>query len=450
MPSFATQVRGLQPSPAMPRDVARRPATAGPVGNQAALRRLTAVAPRVQAKLEIGAVDDPLEREADGVADAVMRMAAPPAGPTAPPPAGLTGSPPRLMRKCAACEADDKTQPLQTKPAGPPGAVLNVAPAPVHRVVRQSGRPLDAATRGFFEPRFGLDLGAVRVHAEADAGDAARAVGARAFTVDENIVFAPGEFAPSSAGGRHLLAHELAHVMQQRDGVTPERVQRAPPDKICAPPPVTPLTHPDHVSQTLIDRLTGKFVKIDGDTGEGCSPVPYPASAGEKVCTVGYGHQIPGCGIIDKSTGALPTADARKEAATVKLREPDNPKAKPRSLRPSEWLGCECSAPVITCPAQGEAMLKDDVRLSGEAWVHAHVKPGLDQAQFDALVDLVLHHGSIDQPFIDELNKYWCSSEGWNYLRDVYLQQNLSPQGSTVILPAFVKRRLLRVWPLAT
>jgi GH24 family phage-related lysozyme (muramidase) len=442
MSSFATPVRGVQVPPAVSRDVARRPDSAGPIGNQAALRRLSAVGPRVQAKLEIGAVDDPLEREADAVAGAVMRMAAPPAR--------LTGALPQVSRKCADCEEADKKQTVQTKPAGLPGAVPNMAPPQVRAVVRQSGRPLDAATRGFFEPRFGLDLAAVRVHTESRAGDAARSVGARAFTVGENIVFAPGEFAPGSAGGRHLLAHELAHVVQQRGGVAPERVRRAPPVKICEPPPVTPLTHPDHVSQTLIDRLTGKFVKIDGDTGEGCSPTPYPASAGETVCTVGYGHQIPGCAIIDKSTGSKPTADARKEAAAVKVREPDDPKAKPRSLRPSEWLGCECSAPVVTCPQQGEAMLKDDVRNSGEAWVHAHVRPGLDQAQFDALVDLVLHHGSIDQPFIDEMNKYWCTSEGWNYLREVYLKQNLSLQGSTVILPAFVKRRLLRVWPIAT
>jgi len=80
------------------------------------------------------------------------------------------------------------------------------------------------------------------------------------------------------------------------------------------------------------------------------------------------------------------------------------------TLRPSECLGCECSAPVISCPDQDETILKDDVRRSGEAWVHAHVKPGLDGPQFDALVDLALHHGSIDQPFIDEMNKYWCSS----------------------------------------
>jgi hypothetical protein len=56
----------------------------------------------------------------------------------------------------------------------------------------------------------------VRVHAEGHAGEAARKVGARAFAVGQHIVFAPGAFAPASASGRHLLAHELAHVVQQQ------------------------------------------------------------------------------------------------------------------------------------------------------------------------------------------------------------------------------------------
>jgi GH24 family phage-related lysozyme (muramidase) len=93
-------------------------------------------------------------------------------------------------------------------------------------VIGQSGRALDVPTRAFFEPRFGIDLSAVRVHAEGHAGEAARAVRARAFAVGEHIVFASGAFAPASASGRHLLAHELAHVVQQR-GAAPS-VARQP------------------------------------------------------------------------------------------------------------------------------------------------------------------------------------------------------------------------------
>jgi hypothetical protein len=434
MMSFATPVRAVQArTPGLP-GKARLADTVAHAGNQAALRRLSGI----QAKLEVGAVDDPLEREADAVADAVMGMAA------APP---LRAAAPRVSRKCAACEEEEK-QTLRPKPAGPPSAVSTVAPPQVHDVVSQPGRQLDAATRGFFEPRFGLDLSAVRVHSEGHAGEAARAVGARAFAVGENIVFAPNQFAPSSVSGRHLLAHELAHVVQQRGGA-PGRVRRAPPANTCAAP-VGPPAQPAHVSDTLIDRMTGGYAKKDGDNGEGCVPTPYPAGNGEKVCTIGYGHQIRDCPTLDASTGAPPTSGAVNDANTPKLRDPGKADAKPRRARPSEWLTCKCAGKAVKCPDEARQILKSDVSNSGEAWVHAHVQPDLDGPKFDALVDLTLHHGSVDKSFLDEINKYYCTPEGWNYLREVYLKQNLTPEGSTVISPGFVKRRQLRVWPVAT
>src|SRR6185437_7657208 len=96
-------------------------------------------------------------------------------------------------------------------------------PSPVGPVVdaalRSPGAPLDAATRAFIEPRFGYDFSHVPVHADARAGDSARALGAAAFTVGSHIVFAPGRYQPATSAGRYLLAHEAAHVVQQtRDG----------------------------------------------------------------------------------------------------------------------------------------------------------------------------------------------------------------------------------------
>lgn len=99
------------------------------------------------------------------------------------------------------------------------------APPIVDAVLRSSGRPLNGATRAFFEPRFGRDFGAVRVHADARASEAARSVDARAFTVGSTIVFGRGEYSPDTAEGRTLLAHELTHTAQQ--GATAERpIQR--------------------------------------------------------------------------------------------------------------------------------------------------------------------------------------------------------------------------------
>ena len=69
--------------------------------------------------------------------------------------------------------------------------------------------------RSYFEPRFGHDFSQVRVHADAEATSAARAVQARAYTFGRNIVFGDGEYAPETPAGRRLLAHELTHVVQQ-------------------------------------------------------------------------------------------------------------------------------------------------------------------------------------------------------------------------------------------
>lgn len=90
--------------------------------------------------------------------------------------------------------------------------VLERAPAPAGL---GDGAPLGAATRADLEARFGRDLGAVRVHSDDDAHEAAKAIGARAFTMGPHVVFAHGAYAPETEAGRRLLAHELAHVMQQ-------------------------------------------------------------------------------------------------------------------------------------------------------------------------------------------------------------------------------------------
>ncbi|HEY2474813.1 MAG TPA: DUF4157 domain-containing protein, partial [Candidatus Cybelea sp.] len=80
------------------------------------------------------------------------------------------------------------------------------------------GVALEHETRSFFEPRFGCDFSQVRVHYGSSAGEAAEAIDAESYTVGEHIVFAPGRYQPQSRGGALLLAHELAHVVQQRRG----------------------------------------------------------------------------------------------------------------------------------------------------------------------------------------------------------------------------------------
>lgn len=132
-----------------------------------------------------------------------------------------------LQRKCACggaaglggdCE-ECSSQRLQRKPAGV--EQTETIPPIVHEVLHSSGEPLDAGERAFLEPRFGHDFSRVRIHRDARAGESARAVNALAYTVGQDVVFGAGQYAPATMGGRKLLAHELAHVLQQRNATYP-------------------------------------------------------------------------------------------------------------------------------------------------------------------------------------------------------------------------------------
>jgi hypothetical protein len=90
------------------------------------------------------------------------------------------------------------------------------ADASVSEVLRSQGRPLDGATRSFFESRFGHDFSGVKVHTDARAAESARALNALAYTVGSDIAFGANQYSPETGAGRRLLAHELTHVVQQR------------------------------------------------------------------------------------------------------------------------------------------------------------------------------------------------------------------------------------------
>ncbi|MBE8522490.1 DUF4157 domain-containing protein [Amycolatopsis sp. H6(2020)] len=91
--------------------------------------------------------------------------------------------------------------------------------SPVHDVVGSGGgAPLDTSTREDMETRFGTDFSDVRVHTDGAAHDSAKSVNAQAYTVGSNIVFQRDKFDPASDSGKHMLAHELTHVVQQRSG----------------------------------------------------------------------------------------------------------------------------------------------------------------------------------------------------------------------------------------
>lgn len=186
------------------------------------------------AGLSAGSAEDAYEREADHMAEQVMRV---PALDAALPEARRTsrGEGDAHAHTCACggtcprCRAQRlrrRGTQLQTKRVPTAGAGPLVAPAEVHDALATPARALDRETREYMESRFGHNFGHVRIHADARADAAARAVDARAFTVGRDIVFAAGEYAPDREDGRRLLAHELTHVLQQGGGANGGRIQR--------------------------------------------------------------------------------------------------------------------------------------------------------------------------------------------------------------------------------
>ena len=131
-----------------------------------------------------------------------------------------------LRRKCACgthttggatCDACKKEKKLQRKAAT--GAKIDAVPSSVHAVLASPGSPLAPAVRAPMERGFGHDFSHVRVHNDASAAQSAAAVDAAAYTVGSHVVFGSGSYAPGTRGGRHLIAHELAHVVQQGGGL---------------------------------------------------------------------------------------------------------------------------------------------------------------------------------------------------------------------------------------
>lgn len=158
--------------------------------------------PFFQPKLSVGPVDDVYEREADAVADRVMRMPDTPATPAPP-----------VQRKCAHCEEEEKNK-IQRKPyhthTGPE------APTSVSSALQSGSQSLDGPTRSFMESHIGHDFSHVKIHTGSQAAQSAQAINALAYTSGNHIVFNQGQYAPASASGKKLLAHELTHVVQQR------------------------------------------------------------------------------------------------------------------------------------------------------------------------------------------------------------------------------------------
>lgn len=227
----------------------------------------TATTSSIASGLRISEVNDSFEQEADRVADQVI-SGRPPQHHWSLPVPSVGGA---LQRKCSCggsggsggeceqCKQEKEDQTLQRKAAAP--APAGVAPPIVHEVLNSPGRRLDPDTRNFFEPRFGRDFSKVRIYADGEAAASARAVHARAYTVGPKIVFGTGEYRPQSEAGRRLIAHELAHTLQQRPMLARQPME--PPRDSPSPAPGGPSTLPQSpaaktASSTSVPQLPAR------------------------------------------------------------------------------------------------------------------------------------------------------------------------------------------------
>jgi len=248
------------------------------IGNSLTGRLLKSVL--IQPKLTLSQPDDESEREADRVADRVMRMPEPRS-------ASAIESSPKIQRMCTDCEdelqrktdlghapvPEEEEDFVQAKVESSPNSsestvnrkcehcqeenvhpqfdvwrlpgdhdveeqhvqLRTLAPGPVVTTLeaanvqdlKSGGSPLPETTRAFFEPRFGADFSEVRLHTDFRAEQTANSINAKAFTVGRDIAFAAGQYVPGSAEGQRLLAHELTHVVQQ--GVAKGRAAKFAP-----------------------------------------------------------------------------------------------------------------------------------------------------------------------------------------------------------------------------
>lgn len=238
-------------------------------------------APFIQAKLSINNPDDQYEREADAMADKVMKMENPgiqlkplcissvqrkcdeceeeeknPVQRKEIDQSRSLGSNPSknrsydfnlshdndcIQRKCTACEEEEKEQ-LQRKEINKGESSDNILENYVG-TLSGSGQPLPTEIRNFYEPRFGYDFSGVKIHTDNIAAKSAQSINALAYTSGNNIVFNNSQYSPYTDAGKHLLAHELTHTIQQQGGGA-NKLQNKPAGQMISRMAITPVGTP--------------------------------------------------------------------------------------------------------------------------------------------------------------------------------------------------------------
>jgi Domain of unknown function (DUF4157) len=178
----------------------------------------------LQAKLQVNEPGDSYEREADAMAEQVMRMTDTSINQNS----FFKPAVSSVQRKCQHCEEEEM---LNRKESSGDEVEVSSHLDSYVASLGSSGQPLPETSREFFEPRFGHDFSNVRVHNDPVAAKSAQSINALAYTTGNNIVFNNGLFSPGSDSGKRLMAHELTHIVQQGGGAN--NVQRKAASTSC-------------------------------------------------------------------------------------------------------------------------------------------------------------------------------------------------------------------------
>jgi hypothetical protein len=232
----------------------------------------------VQCKLTVGSANDPLEAEADAVADKVMDV-----------PQNSF-----IQRKCSGCEEDEKAQrkPLasfiQKMDSSAGSTVVSESVGNQIESTRGNGNTLDRSTKSFMESRFGTDFSSVRIHTGAYASKLSAGLNAQAFTVGNDIYFNAGKYTPQSSGGKYLLAHELTHTLQQKNQFT--SVQRE----------ITEHTEREYTTHAEVRSRLPMHLG-DSAGGRGIYALEFPGTTSNRALVIGgvHGSELSGIEVVE-------------------------------------------------------------------------------------------------------------------------------------------------------
>jgi hypothetical protein len=201
--------------------------------------------PNIQMKFKISQLDDPLEREADRIAEKIVDTNYMNSNIQSD---NKNKGNKTLNRKCSKCkeEDEDKEKPIQISRKTDIKnkqnlEISNETNNKIKNVINHGGNPLDTQIKKFMESKFGFDFSNVRIHTDDIAAKTANSINALAYTIENNIIFARGLYQPNTIEGKSLLVHELTHVLQQNSRSMQIQIQRSPDrPMMVAPEPFEP------------------------------------------------------------------------------------------------------------------------------------------------------------------------------------------------------------------